>query len=87
MNHTQRLVTFVGTVVCALGLATGEGFAQADFFEGFNDVGSVPPGQQGPGGLIDNGGIFACVPMERQVADYPVQAMPHPLVPSIPGRR
>ncbi len=30
MNHTQRLVKFVGAVLCALGLSTGERFAQAD---------------------------------------------------------
>ena len=33
MNHAQRLATFVGTVVYALGLITGEGLAQADFVD------------------------------------------------------
>ena len=42
MIHTQRFVTFVGTVVCTLGLATAESLAQAHFFEGFNNAGSVP---------------------------------------------
>ena len=73
MNHTQRLVAFVGPVVCVLGLATDESFAQADFFEGFNDTGSVPPGQQGPIGLIKSRWIWGVSRFSRHFSSMELE--------------
>ena len=44
MNRAQRLATFVGAVLCILGLFAGESFAQADFREGFDNNGPTQAG-------------------------------------------
>ena len=58
MNHTQRLLIFVGAALCTLGLFAGQSFAQSDFQEGFDDNGQSQPGG-GPINLINKGWIFS----------------------------
>ena len=54
-GHLHRAV--VGCLLAAIGTAA-PGYAQADFFEGFNALSNPLAGEQGPPELIDDGWIF-----------------------------
>jgi hypothetical protein len=50
--------TLLAFLLAAAFLAPSRAHAQADFFEGFNNIGDVPPGEQGPEVLLDQGWTF-----------------------------